>query len=177
MPSLARRWLFLGFVSFVLIVAVYKSQSWRDGLQISGPYRGSGTHGAASKWTRYKQRYPVRSYRRLPTPKSQSIPTIQHAFGEEAPETRQIREERQNAVRESFAHAWKGYRERAWGKDEVTPLGGKSQTTFGGWAATLVDSLDTLWIMGFEAEFDEALATVAQIDFTTPQTDIINVFE
>ena len=40
-----------------------------------------------------------------------------------------------------------------------------------------MDSLDTLWIMGFFDEFDEAVAAVSLIDFTTPQSEILNVFE
>ena len=44
-------------------------------------------------------------------------------------------------------------------------------------AATLVDSLDTLHIMGFEKEFDEAVAAVSQIDFNRPGEEILNVFE
>ena len=177
MPAIAKRWLFVGTIALILIVALYKSQSLREDLELSGLHHGSTGQPRSTKWTRYKQRYPVSSYRRLPSGKPRNIPIIQHAFGNETPEERQIREERQRAVKESFAHGWKGYRERAWGKDEVTPVTGMYRTTFGGWAATLVDSLDTLWMMGFETEFDEAVAAVAQIDFTTPQSDIINVFE
>lgn len=177
MPSIARRWVFLSLVAFVLILSIYKTFSWRENLQLSSPYLGFGTQPLGSKWARYRERYPVHSFRQLPKGKAQNIPIIQYDFHEETPENRKIREERLGAVRESFAHSWKGYRERAWGKDEVAPLSGENRTTFGGWAATLVDSLDSLWIMGFEAEFDEAVAAVAQIDFTTPQSAIINVFE
>ena len=50
-------------------------------------------------------------------------------------------------------------------KDEVAPISGGSRTTFGGWAATLVDTLDTLWIMDMKSEFDEAVAAVDTLDF------------
>ena len=62
-------------------------------------------------------------------------------------------------------------------KDEVTPLSNGHRTTFGGWAATLVDSLDTLWIMGFHKEFNEAVSAVAKIDFVIPMQPELNVFE
>ena len=52
------------------------------------------------------------------------------------------------------------------------------RTTFGGWAATLIDSLDTLYLMGFTAEFDAAVAALDDIDFDRPAPDgLLNVFE
>jgi hypothetical protein len=36
--------------------------------------------------------------------------------------------------------------QEAWGKDELRPIEGGFKTPFCGWAATMVDSLDTLWI-------------------------------
>lgn len=80
-------------------------------------------------------------------------------------------------VRESFNHSWTGYKDHAWLRDEVAPLSGKFKDTFGGWAATLVDALDTLWIMGMKEDFELALAAVSQIDFTTSESEEINVFE
>jgi hypothetical protein len=37
--------------------------------------------------------------------------------------------------------------------------------SFNGWGVTIVDSLDTMWIMGLYEEFDAALAIVANITF------------
>jgi mannosyl-oligosaccharide alpha-1,2-mannosidase len=62
-------------------------------------------------------------------------------------------------------------------KDELTPISGSSRNHFGGWAATLVDSLDTLWIMDLKNEFEEAAESVRDIDFTTMEEDQINTFE
>ena len=73
---------------------------------------------------------------------------------------RKIRLERLKTVRKSFAHAWEDYKSHAWLKDEVSPLFGRSRDSFGGWAATLVDSLDSLWIMGFREEFYKAVVAV-----------------
>lgn len=42
---------------------------------------------------------------------------------------------------------------------------------------SLVDSLDTLWIMGMQAEFAEAVDSVVQIDFSATSQESINVFE
>lgn len=54
--------------------------------------------------------------------------------------------ERQHAVVDAFKHAWKGYESMAWGHDNVKPI----SNTFYDWyhlGVTIVDSLDTLYIM------------------------------
>jgi hypothetical protein len=61
--------------------------------------------------------------------------------------------------------------------DEVTPMTGKSKDPFGGWAATLVDALDTLWIMDMKEEFTKAVAAADGIDFTRSSMTTINIFE
>ena len=85
--------------------------------------------------------------------------------------------DRLEAVRASFEHAWQGYKKNAWMKDELSPLDGKSAQSFGGWAATLVDTLDTLWIMGMKDDFEEAVHAASEIDFNTTNEEVINVFE
>lgn len=56
---------------------------------------------------------------------------------------------RVEAVRDAFRHAWKGYKDHAWGHDELKPI----SKSFGEWFSlglTLIDSLDTMWILGLE---------------------------
>ena len=115
----------------------------------------------------------------LPSGKPLKIPKIQHEFrGKETPEDKGLRDDRLREVRKTFAHAWEGYRQHAWLKDELSPVSGNYKNNFGGWAATLVDSLDTLWIMGFKEEFDEAAsAAVALIDLSTSSQEKTGVFE
>lgn len=62
-------------------------------------------------------------------------------------------------------------------KDELTPLTGTGKNTFGGWAATLVDSLDTLWIMGLKTEFYDAAAAAATLDWSATEDGAANLFE
>lgn len=88
-----------------------------------------------------------------------------------------IRETRLAAVKDSFLHSWMGYKQHAWLHDEVRPLTAKSHDPFGGWAATLVDALDTLWIINLKDEFEEAVLACEEIDFTTTEADNINIFE
>lgn len=37
--------------------------------------------------------------------------------------------------------------------------------SFNGWGVTLVEALDTMWVMGLYDEFGDALSDVAQMDF------------
>ncbi|KAL2409270.1 Endoplasmic reticulum mannosyl-oligosaccharide 1,2-alpha-mannosidase [Exophiala dermatitidis] len=130
-------------------------------------------------WTKRPERYPVTHYREFPTGPLARIPRIQYDFEvhTESEDARRTRESRQAAVKEAFMHAWGGYKKYAWGKDEVAPVSGLPRSSFGGWGATLVDTMDTLWIMDLKSEFDECVEAVKQIDFTTNDEQVLNVFE
>ncbi|EAQ82979.1 hypothetical protein CHGG_10797 [Chaetomium globosum CBS 148.51] len=104
-------------------------------------------------------------------------PRIQHRFGKETAEERQTREARREAVRDLTRKCWDSYRRYAWKQDALLPLSKAGRDQFSGWAATLVDSLDTLWMMGLRDEFDEAVAAVAEIDFGNSSTPQVNIFE
>ncbi|CAE7705343.1 MNS1 [Symbiodinium sp. CCMP2456] len=70
-----------------------------------------------------------------------------------------LREEAALAQRQARAmmrHVWSNYEQRAFGKDELKPVSGRGTDSWGGLGQTLVDSLDTLWLMGFHEEFDRA---------------------
>uniref|UniRef100_A0A0A9A537 alpha-1,2-Mannosidase n=1 Tax=Arundo donax TaxID=35708 RepID=A0A0A9A537_ARUDO len=63
-------------------------------------------------------------------------------------------------------HAWTSYVTYAWGQDELQPQSKSGVNSFGGLGATLVDSLDTLYIMGLKDEFQKARDWVAEsLDF------------
>lgn len=64
--------------------------------------------------------------------------------------------QRQRKVKEAFAHAWLGYKTYAWGKDELEPVSRRGIASYG-MGLTLIDSLDTMILMGFEADVSQAL--------------------
>ncbi|KAB5511408.1 glycoside hydrolase family 47 protein [Coniochaeta sp. 2T2.1] len=128
-------------------------------------------------WANIEFKYPPESIRPLPTGKRKSLPQIQHSFGAEPSEDAKIREKRRTAVRDLTKKNWESYRKYAWKKDALLPLSAGSRDQFSGWAATLVDSLDTLWIMGLTEEFEEALEVVAGIDFGKSTSPSVNIFE
>ena len=57
------------------------------------------------------------------------------------------------------------------------PISGGYKVPFVGWAATLVDGLDTLYIMGLHEEFNYALEALDSIDVSQPNTQRVPVFE
>lgn len=129
-------------------------------------------------WKDYVEKHPVESMIPLPTGNPPTIPQIQFDFpATEDPEVKAIREGRRDAVKQAFLRTWKGYKDYAWGADELGPIEGNVKATFGGWGATLVDTLDTLWIMGLKDEFEEAVEAACKIDFSNTPTRSLNVFE
>lgn len=63
---------------------------------------------------------------------------------------------RREAVKAAMLHAWRGYEQYAWGHDELCPLTKTGKNSFGGLGATMVDSLDTLHMMGLKDEYERA---------------------
>ncbi|KAK8709698.1 hypothetical protein V6N13_060707 [Hibiscus sabdariffa] len=51
-------------------------------------------------------------------------------------------------VREMFYHAFDGYMEHAFPLDELRPLSCEGEDMLGGYALTLIDSLDTPALLG-----------------------------
>ncbi len=82
---------------------------------------------------------------------------------------------RQEAVVNAFNHAWKAYRKYAWGKDELKPVS-KSSNQWFKLGLTLIDSLDTMWLMGLTKQFNAARSWVAN-EMVIAQDVDVNLFE
>ncbi|KAL8683992.1 MAG: hypothetical protein Q9186_000022 [Xanthomendoza sp. 1 TL-2023] len=131
-------------------------------------------------WSQLPEHFPIptKSLIPLPTGKPKAIPKIQCSnFRNETSESRTAREAKLNEIKKTFAFSWDGYRKHAWMQDELSPVSGSYRNPFCGWAATLVDSLDSLWMLGLKKEFDEAAEAVGKIDFTTSIRNDLPVFE
>lgn len=141
---------------------------------LAGNYSPPVTH-----WQKQKEHFKLPQESIIPLPRGapKKQPKIQHTFGPETAEAKAIREKRRAKVKAEMEHAWKGYRLKAWMHDEVMPVTGGFKDPFCGWAATMVDGLDTLWIMGMKEEFEEAVQAVAKIDFSHTERSQIPVFE
>ncbi|OXB68939.1 hypothetical protein ASZ78_005376 [Callipepla squamata] len=90
-----------------------------------------------------------------------------------------IREKR-NKIKEMMKHAWDNYRQYGWGHNELKPIARKGHSTniFGNsqMGATIVDALDTLYIMGLHDEFREGQEWIDKnLDFSVNSE--VSVFE
>ncbi|KAF4520938.1 hypothetical protein B566_EDAN008913 [Ephemera danica] len=88
---------------------------------------------------------------------------------------------KRDKVKEMLRHAWDNYVRFAWGKNELRPISrrGHSASIFGASSlgATIVDGLDTLYIMGLTEEFRQGRDWIAQnLDLDQISTDL-SVFE
>lgn len=72
-------------------------------------------------------------------------------------------------VRNEFQWAWRHYRQKAWGRDEINPVSGTSRSFFiegHDLGLSLVEALDTLWLMELDEEFEEGVDWVkSNLDF------------
>lgn len=128
-------------------------------------------------WGKIEYQYPPGVITPLPKGRPRQLPRIQYAFKPESSSETQIRQDRRQVVLDLTRKSWNSYRKYAWKRDALLPISAAGRDQFSGWAATLVDSLDTLWIMGLKEEFDEAVAAVAEIDFGHSTTGSVNIFE
>ena len=58
-------------------------------------------------------------------------------------------------IKGSMEFVWAAYKKYAFGMDELKPISLRGHNPWGGMGTTLVDSLDTLWLMGMKDEFYE----------------------
>lgn len=130
---------------------------------------------ASNWWSKVRPFHPVVSYSQLPAGQPRNLPRVQHDFSSDP--TTAVSESRRLSVRAAFQRSWSAYKNQAWLYDELRPVSGGGRNTFGGWAATLVDTLDTLWIMGLHTDFYEAAAAAAQLDWGNTTETAANLFE
>ncbi|KAH8905752.1 glycoside hydrolase family 47 protein [Coniochaeta sp. PMI_546] len=126
-------------------------------------------------WANWTQYYPPTSVKALPTGTPRDLPKIQFDFPLYRPDP--VTRARQQAVKDAFVRGWNSYKANAWEYDELLPVSGGWRNTLGGWGVTMIDALDTLYIMGLQDEFNLAAETIAQLDWANTTYRDINVFE
>jgi len=72
-------------------------------------------------------------------------------------------------VRAEYRWAWQNYKKLAWGRDEINPVSGTAQSFLvkgHDIGLSLVEALDTLWVMELDTEFHESVDWIkAKLDF------------
>ncbi|XP_013105225.1 mannosyl-oligosaccharide alpha-1,2-mannosidase IA isoform X1 [Stomoxys calcitrans] len=89
--------------------------------------------------------------------------------------------EKRNYVKKMMQHAWQNYKLYAWGKNELRPLSQRAHigSIFGSQelGATIIDGLDTLYIMGLENEYKEGRDWIERKFSLDNVTADLSVFE
>ncbi|RSL67513.1 hypothetical protein CEP54_003214 [Fusarium duplospermum] len=170
-PSFPRKALVAAIVGALLFWHLLSSSA-----SLSQP-RTSGLEFVPSSfnWSTLPQFHPPSSIKPLPTETPHKLPQVQANQGKF--QLTSTTKSRQKAVRDEFLRSYKSYKQYAWMKDELTPITATGKDTFGGWAATLVDSLDTLWIMDLKEEFSEAAQAAATLNWGETHDGAVNLFE
>ncbi|KAL0940136.1 glycosyl hydrolase family 47 protein [Colletotrichum truncatum] len=135
---------------------------------------------SSSDWATHQHKYPIapEAMYHLPTEQPKNLPRVQFKPSAKRGRTNDaLSESRRLAVRDAFVKSWSSYKKYAWEYDELAPVTAKGKNTFGGYAATLVDALDTLWIMDLREEFESALPVIGAMDWDKTEETAINVFE
>jgi mannosyl-oligosaccharide alpha-1,2-mannosidase len=153
------------------LVYIYQGEDWQAWKYIPSTF----------DWRNRLQAHPVEEATmvRLPEGEPRQLPRIQHEFSKKglSMSHNETQKARREAVKNVAKRSWRAYRDYAWGRDEVAPQTLVGQDTFAGWGATLVDSLDTLWIMGMKKDFGDAVRHVAAIDWNNATSWHCSLFE
>ncbi|KAL0947748.1 hypothetical protein HGRIS_013828 [Hohenbuehelia grisea] len=76
-------------------------------------------------------------------------------------------------VRNAYLHAYTLYKKHAAGYDELLPISLGHKNNFNGWGVSMIDSLDTMWIMGLHDEFNKSLEAVSKLTFSVPKVHFL----
>lgn len=92
----------------------------------------------------------------------------------------QDQQERADAVISQFRFAWNGYRQYAFGHDDLLPQNNSFSDSRNGWGLTAIDGLDTAIIMEQKDIVDDILNFIPTVDFTknhSPSLATTSLFE
>lgn len=82
-------------------------------------------------------------------------------------------------VRQEFLHAWNGYKQFAWGADEVLPVSGKPKNFFvpdHSFGLSIIEAMDTLYVMELDDELQRCVQWLrSNLDFDVDAS--IQMFE
>jgi len=80
--------------------------------------------------------------------------------------------ERANSVKTAFKHAYGAYSRLAWGYDESLPISKGKKNNFNGWGVSIIDSIDTMVLMGLNDEYNKAVEFAAALNITANSQDV-----
>ncbi|KAI5115000.1 hypothetical protein M0805_004707, partial [Coniferiporia weirii] len=83
-----------------------------------------------------------------------------------------------NRVKSMFTEAFSTYKEFAFGHDDLRPVSKSFNDGRNGWGASIVDGMTTMFVMGLDELFNEAVNFSSTIDFSRSRVGgTVSVFE
>ncbi|KAJ9662745.1 hypothetical protein H2198_001194 [Neophaeococcomyces mojaviensis] len=120
--------------------------------------------------------HTISAIRPLPTASTERMKLVQRFQGRPPTYDIPLNEKRRRKIKATLEKSWKNYRQQAWLQDELRPVKGGGSETNSGWATTMINTLDTLWIMGLKKEFREAVRVVKDLDWMATTEQSCNMF-
>ncbi|CAM1504587.1 Fc.00g021780.m01.CDS01 [Cosmosporella sp. VM-42] len=166
------------FILFVCLISYFVSHAPRP-----DPHRGVINFAPSGyNWADYAFKHSIseQDMTKLPQGNPVTLRSIQHDFSRNPLKKRNLNKsqrERKAEIKRAFGKTWASYEKHAWGRDELKPLTLEGHDPLGGWAASMIDSLDTLWLMDMKSEFYRAVGYLAQLDWDKTTSEGVNVSE
>ncbi|GAC92612.1 glycoside hydrolase [Pseudozyma hubeiensis SY62] len=89
----------------------------------------------------------------------------------------QLSKTRAKQIKAAYRTSYQAYLKYATGHDALLPLSDGFADPFGGWGASVVDSLSTSFLMGHRDLYDQGVEYSKRIDFTKTSSSSISLFE
>ncbi|KKA29987.1 hypothetical protein TD95_002996 [Thielaviopsis punctulata] len=165
---------------FALSLFLYGFYFYHDA---STAYRDARTYlfvPSSYDWAAHPLAFPIPPAEMAvpPSGRPRRLPAVQHAWTKaQAMQHARASADMRAAVVNAFRKTYASYERLAFGHDELAPLSGQPKDPFSGWGATIVDSLDTIWLMNLRDEWERAVNFVAGIDWNKSTTSSCNLFE
>ncbi|KAI5459194.1 glycoside hydrolase [Mariannaea sp. PMI_226] len=133
-------------------------------------------------WSSHKLQYsiPRRNMTVLLSGRSPDLAHVQYwHFNPEEPENdRDALKEVKIDIKRTCRKSWNAYKTYAWGQDELNPLTLTGHNDLGGWSASMIDALGTLWLMDMKPEFEEAVMYITEnVDWNRTIGESLDVAE
>lgn len=84
---------------------------------------------------------------------------------------------RADQIKAAYRTSYQAYLKYASGHDALLPLSNGFTDPFGGWGASVVDSLSTSFLMGHTDLYNQGVEYAKKIDFTKTSSETISLFE
>lgn len=128
-------------------------------------------------WSTLHPHHPVASIQPLPTQPPHKLRRVQFVPGKPHNYDIGVEQSRCKAVKVAAEKAWKTYKDRDAAVNAQALLNSGWEDPFSPWGERLINSLDTLWIMGMKKDFNDAVRIIGRLDWSVTHRKSCAVLE